>query len=249
MVANADWNVVPLAHRRMSCQLPWENPLGETLRLGMQPSCLERRLLYAPQRRNAGKERSDELHPTTTRTTDAGWQLVDAAHEGDSRCTLRAGGALLAGADPLRVHRLLRAYALIDGILAIVAGIRGSEGRRWLLLAEGVLGVLAGLIAFFWPGMTALVFLYVISAWAIFTGLLKVVMAISFRRELENEWLMILSGVLSVVFGVILGVLPGVGLLSLVWLLGIYALIFGVALIVLGFRVRGHRQANGSRVS
>jgi uncharacterized membrane protein HdeD (DUF308 family) len=140
------------------------------------------------------------------------------------------------------------AYALVDGILAIVAGIRGSEGSRWLLLAEGVLGVLAGLIAFVWPGMTALVLLFVISAWAIFTGLLKVVMAIAFRREVENAWLMGLSGVLSVLFGVVLAVLPGVGLLSLVWLVGIYALIFGVALIVLGFRARGHRQENESRV-
>jgi uncharacterized membrane protein HdeD (DUF308 family) len=138
------------------------------------------------------------------------------------------------------------AYALVDGILAIVAGIRGSEGRRWLLLAEGVLGVLAGLITFFWPGMTALFLLFVISAWAIFTGLLKVVMAIFFRREVENAWLMGLSGVLSVLFGVILAVLPGAGLLSLVWLIGIYALIVGVVLIVLGFSMRG-QHASGSR--
>ena len=136
----------------------------------------------------------------------------------------------------------------MDGIFAIAAGIRGSGGRRWLLLAEGVLGVLAGLVAFFWPSITALVLLFVIAAWAIFTGILKVVLAISLRREIENEWLMILSGVLSVVFGVILAVLPGVGLLSLVWLVGIYAVIFGVALIVLGFRVRGHRRES-SRVS
>jgi uncharacterized membrane protein HdeD (DUF308 family) len=142
------------------------------------------------------------------------------------------------------------AYVLVDGILALVAGIRGSGGsRRWLLLAEGVLGVLAGLIAFLWPGMTALVLLYVIAAWAIFTGILKVVMAISLRRELENEWLMVVSGALSVFFGVILVALPGVGLLSLVWLVGIYALIFGIALIVLGFRVRGHRTSGSSRVT
>jgi uncharacterized membrane protein HdeD (DUF308 family) len=142
------------------------------------------------------------------------------------------------------------AYALVDGILALVAGIRGTGGgRRGLLLAEGVLGVLAGLVAFFWPGMTALVLLYVIAAWAIFTGILKVVMAISLRQELENEWLMVVSGVLSVLFGAILAVLPGVGLLSLVWLVGIYALIFGIALIILGFRVRGHRASGSSRVS
>jgi uncharacterized membrane protein HdeD (DUF308 family) len=141
------------------------------------------------------------------------------------------------------------AYTLVDGIFAIVAGLRGSGSRRWLLLAEGVLGVLAGLIAFFWPGITALVLLYVIVAWAIFTGILKVVMAIWLRREIENEWLMVLSGVLSVLFGVILAVLPGVGLLSLVWLIGIYALIFGVALIVLGFRVRGQPASGISRVT
>src|SRR3712207_5115512 len=79
------------------------------------------------------------------------------------------------------------AYALVDGILAIVAGIRGSEGSRWLHLAEGVLGVLAGLAVLFWPDMTALVLLFLISAWAIFTGLLKVAMAIAFRQNIENE--------------------------------------------------------------
>ena len=137
-------------------------------------------------------------------------------------------------------------YALVDGLLAIVAGIRGPRGHRWLLLAEGVL---AALVVLFWPGTAALVLVYVISAWAIFTGLLKVVMAISFRRQIENGWLMGLGGALSVLFGVILGFLPGAGLVTLVWLVGIYALILGVALIVLGFLDRGHPQANVSRVS
>jgi uncharacterized membrane protein HdeD (DUF308 family) len=140
-------------------------------------------------------------------------------------------------------------YALVDGLFAIVAGIRDTGGRRWLLLAEGVLGLLAGLVVLFWPGETALVLVYVISAWAILTGLLKVIMAISFRRQVENWWLMGLGGALSVLFGGILGFLPGAGLLTLVWLVGIYALILGVALIVLGFLDRGHPQANVSRVS
>jgi uncharacterized membrane protein HdeD (DUF308 family) len=138
------------------------------------------------------------------------------------------------------------AYTVVDGVFAIVAGIRAEGGRRWLLLAEGALGVLAGLIAFFYPGITALILLYVIAAWAIFTGILRVVLAISLRREIENEWLFVLSGVLSVLFGVILAVLPGAGLLSLVWLIGIFALIVGVVLIVLGFRMRG-QHASGSR--
>jgi uncharacterized membrane protein HdeD (DUF308 family) len=140
-------------------------------------------------------------------------------------------------------------YALVDGLFAIVAGIRDTGGRRWLLLAEGALGWLAGLVVLLWPGQTALVLVYVISAWAILTGLLKVIMAISFRRQVENWWLMGLGGALSVLFGGILGFLPGAGLLTLVWLVGIYALILGVALIVLGFLDRGHPQANVSRVS
>ena len=130
-------------------------------------------------------------------------------------------------------------YALVDGLFAIVAGIRDSGGRRWLLLAEGVLGLLAGLVVLF-------------SAWAILTGLLKVIMAISLRRQVENWWLMGLGGALSVLFGGILGFLgflPGEGLRTLVWLVGIYALILGLALIVLGFLDRGHPQANVSRVS
>jgi len=139
-------------------------------------------------------------------------------------------------------------YATVDGLLAIVAGIRASGGRRWLLLAEGALGVLAGLVVLFWPGTTALVVVYVISAWAIFTGLLKVVMAVAFRREIESGWLMILGGVLSMVFGVILGAMPGAGLVTLVWLIGIYALILGVALVMLGFLDRGQRHASESRV-
>lgn len=142
---------------------------------------------------------------------------------------------------------LFGAYALVDGVFAIAAGIRGSGGRRWLLVAEGILGVLAGLIAFFYPNITAFVLLYVIAFWAIFTGVFEVVMAISLRRDIENEWLMGLGGVLSVLFGVVLAVLPGVGLLSLVWLIGIYALVFGVALIALGFRVRSHTQESRVR--
>jgi uncharacterized membrane protein HdeD (DUF308 family) len=136
------------------------------------------------------------------------------------------------------------AYALVDGVFAIVAGIRGSGGRRWVFLAEGVLGILAGLIAFAYPGMTAFVLLYVIAFWAILTGLLRIVMAIWLRREIENEWFLVLSGVISVIFGVLLAALPGPGLLALVWVVGIYELILGVALIVLGFEVRGRRTSD-----
>lgn len=141
------------------------------------------------------------------------------------------------------------AYAVVDGVFSVVAGLRSSAGHRtWLLVAEGLLGILAGLVALLWPGLTAFVLLYLIAAWAILTGILKIVTAVSLRREIPNEWLMALSGVLSVVVGAVLAVLPGVGLLSLVWLIGIYALVFGVALAALSFRVRSHRGDMASRV-
>src|SRR5918992_1463456 len=121
---------------------------------------------------------------------------------------------------------LFGAYMLVDGIFAIVAAVRaaGREARWWLLLIEGVLGVLAGLVAAFWPGLTALALLYFIAAWAL--GL---------------------SGALSVLFGILLVVIPApAGLLSLVWLIGAYALVFGVLLLVLAFRLR---SAPGMRTS
>lgn len=107
------------------------------------------------------------------------------------------------------------AFALVDGIFALVAGIRAGSGpRRWMLVGEGVLGVLAGLLVLIWPDISAFVVLYIIAAWAIVGGAFRLVAAISLRREIDNEWSMALSGVLSILFGVVLAVLPGVGLLS-----------------------------------
>ncbi len=133
---------------------------------------------------------------------------------------------------------LFGAYTLVDGVFAIVGGIMDSS-RRWLLLIEGALGMVAGLILLVNPGLGAAVLLYVIAFWAIITGVMEILAAISLRQEIDNTWLMILGGGLSVLFGLILAVLPGAGLLSLTWLIGAYALVFGIAFIVLGFRVRG----------
>ena len=115
-------------------------------------------------------------------------------------------------------------------------------------MIEGILGVLAGLVAAFWPGLTALALLYFIAAWAIVTGILEIVGAIRLRQEIEGEWALGLSGVLSVLFGVLLAVIPApAGLLSLVWLIGAYALVFGVLLLVLAFRVRSAAEAHTPR--
>jgi uncharacterized membrane protein HdeD (DUF308 family) len=145
---------------------------------------------------------------------------------------------------------LYGAYAVVDGVFAIVAGLRAGSGtHKWLLLAEGALGILAGLIAVFWPGVTAVFLLYIIAFWAVFGGLLRIVSAVLLRREIDNEWTMALSGALWVLLGIVLFVLPGAGLVSLSWLIGIFALGAGITLIALALRVRGQSPSGGSTTS
>jgi uncharacterized membrane protein HdeD (DUF308 family) len=139
---------------------------------------------------------------------------------------------------------LFGAYVLVDGIFAIIAAVRAIEQRRsfGLLLFEGVVSIIAGVLTFFYPGLTALVLLYFIAAWAIITGIAEIVQAVEMRRVIRNEWLLILGGVASVLFGILLILFPGTGALTLVWLIGIYAIIFGGALIGLSLRLRGMQQ-------
>lgn len=137
---------------------------------------------------------------------------------------------------------LFGAYAFVDGVFTLVYALTGHSGVRGLLALEGVVGIGAGIATLVWPGITALVLLYLIAAWAIVTGVLEVVAAIDFRKVIENEWLMILGGIASVAFGVILVVAPGAGALAMIWLIGAYAIVGGILLIALGFRLRGLGQ-------
>ncbi len=131
------------------------------------------------------------------------------------------------------------AYALVDGVLAIGAGVKshGENKRWWVLLLEGILGVAAGVIAFVIPGITALVLLIVIAAWAMVTGVFEIAAAIQLRKYIKGEWLLALAGVASVLFGFALILNPGAGALALVWLIGAYAIVFGVVLIGFGLRL------------
>jgi uncharacterized membrane protein HdeD (DUF308 family) len=140
-------------------------------------------------------------------------------------------------------------YALIDGIFAVIAGIAGfrKEERWWMMLLQGVAGIILGVLTLLWPDITALVLLYFIAAWAIVTGVFEIVAAIRLRREIEGEWLLVLAGVCSVIFGVLLVILPGHGALAVVWLIGAYAIVYGVLLVVLAFRLRGWRDASTPR--
>ena len=145
---------------------------------------------------------------------------------------------------------LFGAYALVDGILAVIASFRSSArgARRGLLLIEGVIGILFGLVALLWPDLTALALLYIIAFWAILGGIARILMAIMLRREIENEWSIGFSGVLSVILGIVLILLPGAGLLAYTWLIGLIALAVGIILIYYAFRMRGQRRGGSSRV-
>ena len=135
---------------------------------------------------------------------------------------------------------LFGAYVLVDGVFGVIDSIRYRNriaNWGWWLL-DGVLGIVVGALTLFMPGVSAFVLLMFIAGWAIVGGVLRIVAAIQLRKRIEGEWLLVLSGVLSVLFGVLLVVLPGAGILSLVWLIGFWAVLFGVTLIALAFRLR-----------
>ncbi len=130
---------------------------------------------------------------------------------------------------------LLGAFALVEGVANIVAGVRGRTG--WAVF-EGIISVIAGIVFVVWPAITALVLLYLVAAWAIITGIVRIVAAIQLRRVLRNEWLLVGSGLASVIFGVIAAVFPGAGILALIWLLGAWLIVLGVFLIALALQLR-----------
>jgi uncharacterized membrane protein HdeD (DUF308 family) len=139
---------------------------------------------------------------------------------------------------------LFGAYALVDGIFAVVAGItaRKEQERWWMMILEGLVGIGIGVVTFVWPGITALVLLYFIAAWSIVTGAFEIAAAIRLRQEIEGEWLLALAGIASLIFGILLVVQPGSGALALIWLIGAYALVFGILMLVLAFRLRSLRD-------
>lgn len=140
---------------------------------------------------------------------------------------------------------LFGAYALVDGVFTLVNAFSGlSTMQRWWMVAlEGVAGIIFGLLVFFWPGLSALALLYFIAAWAIITGVMEVIAAIQLRREITGEWFLALAGVASILFGVIAFIAPGAGALALIIFIAAYAIIFGIALILLSFRVRSFDRA------
>ena len=134
------------------------------------------------------------------------------------------------------------AYALTDGVFALIVAYKKREGRRpvWPLVVIGLLGIAAGIVTFLWPGMTALALLMFIAVWALFIGIFQIAAAIRLRKEIENEWWLGLSGALSVLFGLLMIASPGAGALAVIWLIAAYSILFGMMLIALGFRLKAH---------
>jgi len=145
---------------------------------------------------------------------------------------------------------LFGAYALVNGALTLALAFRAPQGTpgKGMLIFLGLLGIAAGILTFIYPGITALSLLAVIAWWAILTGIFEIAVAVKLRQQLTNEWLLILSGVLSVAFGVLLIARPGAGALSVIWLIGAYALLFGIMLLALAVRLKGAVSAtSGAR--
>ena len=131
------------------------------------------------------------------------------------------------------------AYAIFDGITNLVLGFSrtGAHGR-WAHVLQGVFGIAAGVLTFMWPAITALVLVLLIGAWAIVTGIFEIAAAIRLRRVITGEWMLVLSGIVSILFGVLVFAFPLAGAVGISWVLGVYAMTAGIILISLGVRLR-----------
>ncbi|MEI7598760.1 MAG: HdeD family acid-resistance protein [Aestuariivirga sp.] len=141
----------------------------------------------------------------------------------------------------LSLVMLYGAYAFVDGVFSIFAAIGGgTPAPRWWLAVVGILGILAGLIAFANPVLVGLYLLWFIGAWAIVSGVMEIIGAIRLRKEIDNEWWLILHGLISVLFGIFLFAEPLTSALALIWVIGAYAVAAGVIMIMLAFKLKGH---------
>jgi uncharacterized membrane protein HdeD (DUF308 family) len=134
---------------------------------------------------------------------------------------------------------LFGAYAIVNGVFALIAAFRGGGGqsRGWLAFS-GILGIAAGVVALVWPGITTFALLLLIAIWFVVTGVMEVISAIVLRKEIDSEWMLVLSGALSTLFGLVLLIWPASGALAIVWLIGLCAIAFGLALLYIAFRVK-----------
>ena len=146
---------------------------------------------------------------------------------------------------------LFGAYALIDGVLSLAGAVRAAEAHeRWgVLVLEGIAGILAALVTLFWPAITALVLVYIIAVWAIITGIAEISAAVRLRKHVSGEWVLGALGVASLLFGILIALVPVAGALVITFWFGAYAIIFGALLLALGFRLRHWGRTPHARTS
>ena len=132
------------------------------------------------------------------------------------------------------------AFVLLDGIFSVIAGVttRKQNYYWWTLLFTGLLEIAIGLLTLFWPNVTGIVLLYLIASWAVIIGIMDIILAIQIRREIKNEWMLIIDGVFSVVIGLLLFIFPAASAVALVWLIGLFAIFLGIIFVILAFRLR-----------
>jgi uncharacterized membrane protein HdeD (DUF308 family) len=148
------------------------------------------------------------------------------------------------GSGVIGLAYLFGAYAFLDGVLAIAAAANVAQmrGPWWPIMLAGFCGVAVAVLSFSRPAATAVGLTYYIAAWAVFTGILEVVAAFRLRRIVQREWMLAVAGLLSVAFGIMIAARPDAGLLSLIWTVGVFAIIFGGLVMGLAFRLRGDAQ-------
>jgi uncharacterized membrane protein HdeD (DUF308 family) len=156
------------------------------------------------------------------------------------------GAMVLPGITLAALVLLYGAYALADGVVAAIAAFtkrKAGEGFPWSVLVIGLAGIAAGVLTFMYPGLTALVLLYFIAAWHVVRGISEIVVAIRLRKDIKGEGWLIAGGVLSVLFGLFLYARPGAGAVARIWMIGAFAILFGIVLVALSFRLKGLKPA------
>ena len=134
---------------------------------------------------------------------------------------------------------LFGAYLLVDGVVNIAAAVRGRTAEpRWFPVVMGIAEIIIGLVTLLLPGVTAMALVFLIAAWAVTMGAFAIIAAISLRQDIDGEWLLALYGILSILFGLAIAIFPGAGAIALIWLIGTFAVVDGILLLSLAFRLR-----------